>query len=333
MIYQHFSVEEREALWQMKLEKRSMRYMARALGRSPSSISREFERNVGGRNIYKPRLAEERALAKRKSRGRAERLKNQGVRDYVISRLKTGWSPEQIAGRMPQEMDKTISHEAIYQYIYAQVNRDGWGELKAGREDLRPYLKRRHKRRVRKGLRGTRKAPRFNGRSIDLRPPVVAARSRLGDWEGDSVVSRKSPTALNTLVERASGLLRITKIRDGTAAETRQAVARRLSALPAPRRRTLTLDNGSENALWRETEAGLPGLRTYFAHPYHSWERGANENANGLIRWYFPKGTDFAGVPDDEIKAVEYALNNRPRKRLHFRTPVEVFGEGVALEG
>ena len=114
---------------------------------------------------------------------------------------------------------------------------------------------------------------------------------------------------------------------------TRKAVVKRLCVLPVSRRKTLTLDNGSENALWQKIEASLPGLSAYLAHQYCSWERGTNENTNGLIRWYFPKGTDFSLVSDDEIRRVEYALNNRPRKRLKWQTPVEVFLKGVALRG
>lgn len=334
MAYTHLSVEEREALFLMKVEKRSVRHMARVLGRSPSSVSRELRKNIPNRYAhYVPRLAHERALAKRKSRGREERLKNGSVRSYVIGELHAGYSPEQIAGRITHDLGETISHEAIYQYVYAQVHRDGFGYLRPGREDLRPWLKRRHKRRVKRGLRGTRKVPKFNAKSIDLRPRVVERRSRIGDWEGDSIVSKKSKVALNTLVERKSGLVMITRVADGTAEEARRAVMKRLSALPASQRRTLTLDNGSENALWRELEEKLPGLMAYLCHPYHSWERGTNENTNGLIRWYFPKGTDFSLVSDDEIRAVEYALNHRPRKRLKWKTPVEVFHEGVALQG
>jgi len=333
MQYKHFSVEEREALWLMKVEKRSLRHMARVLDRSPSSVSRELRKNVNGRNRYTPRLAEERALEKRKCRGRKGRLKNERVREYVVSKLKSGWSPEQIAGRIWEDSGERISHEAIYQYVYAQVHREGWGLLRLGCEDLRPYLKRRHKRRVRKGLRATKKVPKFNGKSIDERPSVVATRSRIGDWEGDSMVSGKSKEGLNTLVERVSGLVLITRVNDGTAEATQQAVVERMKTLSPASRKTLTLDNGSENALWREIEEQLPGLSAYLAHPYASFERGTNENTNGLIRWYFPKGTDFVAVSDDEIRAVEYALNHRPRKRLHWKTPVEVFREGVALHG
>jgi IS30 family transposase len=228
--------------------------------------------------------------------------------------------------------NESISHEAIYQYIYAQVHRDGCGLMRLGYHDLRKYLKRRHKRRGQKGMRGVQRVFRPRGPSIDDRPKEVEERNTVGHWEGDSVVSKKSKVRLNTLVERKTGLVFITKIRDGTSHTTKDAVVTRLSVLPKETRRTLTSDNGMENFSYDEVQKEL-GILWYFAHPYHSWERGTNENTNGLIRWYFPKGTDFGRISDEEIEAVETALNNRPRKRLGWRTPLEAFNESVALRG
>jgi len=156
MKYIHFRIEEREKVQEMLWQKASIRSIATTLGRSPSSVSREVNRNrdILGRRFYVPRIAHGKALKKRKIRGREDRLKNNLVREYVVSHLKKSWSPEQIAGRLLQEMPwQSISHETIYQYIYAQVHRNGWGELRKGCEDLRPYLKRRHKRRQGKGMR------------------------------------------------------------------------------------------------------------------------------------------------------------------------------------
>jgi IS30 family transposase len=252
----------------------------------------------------------------------------------VVRKLKSGYSPEQIAGTLPlAHSGEHISHEAIYQYIYAAVHRNGWGLLRRGEEDLRKYLKRRHKRRVKKGLRGAHKVPRFQGRSIEARPLEVAERKTLGHWEGDSVVSRKSRVAINTLVERVSGLVFITKIKNGTAEVTRKAVRRKLGSLPPALRKTLTVDNGSENAEIALLEEDLPGLEGYLAHPNSSFERGTNENTNGLIRWYLPKGTDFATISGTELRKIERALNTRPRKRLGWQTPLEVFRASVALTG
>lgn len=202
--------------------------------------------------------------------------------------------------------------------------------MKKGHEDLRPYLKRRHKRRVKKGGRTCRRAIRAAtfGPSIDARPTIVEQRSRIGDWESDSVASKNNEVGLNTLVERKTGLLCMTKLKDKTSEATTDVVMKRLDSYPA---QTITFDNGSENTGWKILEERL-STHCFFAHPYSSWERGTNENTNGLIRWYFPKGTDFAKVSDKEIMKVEYALNTRPRKRLGYRTPVEVFNESVALE-
>ena len=334
MNYKHFSIEEREKIQELLWQKSSVRAIAGILGRSPSSVSREIKKNYPPlQKKYTPRVANERALTKRKSRGRKLRLKNQFIRKYVYKGLKAGLSPEQIAGRLHLEYpDQTISHEAIYQYIYNQVFREGCGNMKSGYHDLRPYLKRRHKRRSQKGQRTVQRIWRPKGPSIDVRPKEVEERKVLGHWEGDSVVSRKSKVGLNTLVERKTGLVFITKIEDSTAKETKDAVVKRLSVLPKEFRRTITTDNGHENNLFDLAQMELDIL-WFFAHPYSSWERGTNENTNGLIRWYFPKGTDFATIPDEMIKAVEDALNNRPRKRLGWRTPLEAFNEGVALQG
>jgi IS30 family transposase len=324
MRYQHFSIEEREKIQLGLWEKRSARDIAKSLNRSPSSVSREINRNMdtAGRRYYIPRTAHERALEKRKIRGREDRLKNDTIREYVVGHLKDGWSPEQISGKLPEERPgHRISYEAIYQYIYAQVHRDGWGLLRRNCGDLRPYLKRRHKHRQKKGFRRPQRASRFTGISIEKRPAVVGRRKRLGDWESDSIVSINNMPGLNSLVERRSGLILLTRISDKTADATTEAIVKRLSGLPGY---TLTMDNGSENQGWKEIEKKT-GLECFYAHPYSSWERGSNENGNGLVRWYFPKKTDFRKVDDRDITKVEYALNTRPRKRLNWKTPLEVF--------
>jgi IS30 family transposase len=333
MKFKHFTIEEREQIQELLWQKSSVRDIARALNRNPSSVSREINKNIPLKRSYKPRLADRRALEKRKNRGRKLRLKNQFIRRYVVAGLKQGLSPEQISGRLTYEHPvQSISHEAIYKYIYSHVHRQGWGEMRIGYHDLRKYLKQRHKRRGQRGGRSVQRVFRPKGPCIDDRPQEVEARNTIGHWETDSVVSRKSKVGLNTLVERKTGLVFITKIPDGTAAATKEAVTKRLCVLEEDVRETITSDNGSENAFYDSVMTNL-GVLWYFAHPYHSWERGTNENTNGLIRWYFPKGTDFAIISDDTIKAVEDALNNRPRKRLGWKTPLEAFNESVALTG
>jgi len=331
MIYKHFSVEEREKLQEGVWRGKSIRAIAGELGRSPASVSRELRRNCSPEKLlYRPRQAHERALAKRKSRGRHERLKNERVRMFVTAQLKRRRSPEQIAGIIKRETGETISHEAVYQFVYAQVHREGYGWVRPGCEDLRPCLRRRRKRRVPHGARRCQRVLQPQGPSIEVRPAVVDRRTRIGDWESDTVESCDHAPGINTLVERKTGLVFITKLKDKSGATTRAAIEKRLANLPQHVRRTITMDNGPENRNWRPIEEAT-GAQCFFAHPYSSWERGTNENTNGLIRDYFPKGTDFRTISDEEIAFVERELNDRPRKRHGWQTPLQVWG--VALQG
>jgi IS30 family transposase len=175
-------------------------------------------------------------------------------------------------------------------------------------------------------MRTVQRVFRPKGLSIDDRPKEIEERKIVGHWETDSVVSRQSSVGLNTLVERKTGLVFISKIENSKAQTTKNTIVNRLSCISPEFRQTVTSDNGHENFAYDEVQTEL-SIYWYFAHPYHSWERGTNENTNGLIRWYFPKGTDFATISDESIKAVETALNNRPRKRLGWKTPLEAFNE------
>jgi len=329
--YKHLTIQDRETIQLMLWEKKSIRMIALELNRSPSSISREINKNyVPHGKRYLPRVAHRKALAKRKNRGRTDRLKNELVRDYVITHLKKKWSPEQISGRIQKDINQKISHEAIYQYIYHQIHRQGYGYLKPDCEDLRVYLRRKKKRRTPKGARRCQRCFKPKGTIIDERPDIVNERQRLGDWESDSVESRDYKPGINTLVERQTGLVFISKLFDKTSRATTTAIVKRLDYLPSKAKQTMTFDNGPENSNWQELERKTK-VKTYFCHAYHSWERGTNENTNGLIRDYFPKKTDFTRIPNEEIKRVEHELNTRPRKRLNFKTPLEVFS--VALKG
>lgn len=327
MRYKQLSIEEREKIQEMLWEKTSIRSIARAINRNPSSVLREIQRNKPPeRNRYTPRIAQERALRYKKRRGREERLKNSAIRNYVITHLKKRWSPEQIAKRIRFDLGETISHETIYQYIYAQIHQDGWGYLKPGHEDLRMYLRRRRKRRIHKGLRMSQRIPSFEGISIDLRPTVVEKRIRLGDWESDTMESINRRPGINTCVERKTGLVLITKLADKKSEATLKAIANRMAFIPNDAKHTITFDNGPENSSWKELER-MTGMKTFFCHQYHSWERGTNENTNGLIRDYFPKKTDFTTINEQQLVYVENELNSRPRKRLNWLTPLEVFSK------
>lgn len=332
--YQQLSIEEREQIHTGLWEGKSLREIGRGLSRNPSTISRELRRNINGdQRRYVPRLAHRRAAVRIQTRGHRPRLKNAVIRAYTISHLKDeDYSPEQIAGTLPgTHPGCSISPEAIYQFIYAQYRRHGFGTCIG--EDLRLCLKRRHTVRHPKLMPFQEaKGPLKNRVFIDERPREVDARVIPGHWEGDSMVSRQSLVGLNTLVERVTGVVFITKIKNTTAEETTRAVTGRLTRVPKRMRQTMTVDNGHENANHEQTAKNLD-LKIYFAHPYHSWERGTNENTNGLIRWYLPKRTDFATISDERIREIEHRLNTRPRKRLGWQTPLEVFHQRVALKG
>jgi len=330
MKYKHFTIEEREKIQELLWRKTSMRDIAKILGRSPASISRELKRNKPPeRDRYAPRKAHLRALGHRKLRGREGRLKNDRVRKYVVAHLRRRWSPEQISGRIKTDLGEHISHEAIYQFIYDRVQK-GSNLAKPDAEDLRPYLRRRRRIRTPHGARKCQRISRPKGRSIDDRPEVVLLRKRVGDWEGDSVESKDHKPGVNTLVERKVGLVFITKLRDKTAKATVDAMAERFRCVPRRLKRTVTLDNGFENSDWQAIEKRC-FIDCFSAHPYSSWERPTNENTNGLIRDFFPKKTDFDTISDDEIRFVENELNSRPRKRLGWKTPLEAWS--VALQG
>jgi IS30 family transposase len=316
--YKQLTQSEREQIANLLSGGYSLGDIAKALGRNKSTISRELTRNSPPeRRRYTPCRAHARACERKTSANTHERLKNDFIRQYVRDGLEQGWSPEQISGRIQiDHPGNFINHEAIYQYIYHPQN--------PNRVEMINLLRRAHKKRKNKSIgRKERKTKIPNRIAIDVRPKSVEHRRRYGHWEGDSLISRKSKAALNTLTERKSRLVLITKLSRKGAAETNRAIINRLKKLPAKGRQTLTLDNGTENAKHEQLSARL-GIKCYFAHPYASWERGTNENTNGLIRWYLPKGTDFSKIAPELIARIEYLLNSRPRKCLGYKTPLEV---------
>ena len=318
---------------------KSMGAIAAELTRNRGSISREIDgKPRKGRDKYDADVAHRKALERIARRGNVPKTaQNAPLRYYIEEKLKLGWSPEQISIRLPidykPEKAMRISTEAIYQEVYRRVYRGGNGAVKEGHVDLRPYLNRRHKQRAKKGFRKTRRAER-NARlpSIDTRPAIVSRRSRIGDWEDDTLVSRASLVRVKSVNERRSGIVLFGKTRDATAAACDAVLVERLSLFPQCVRRTLTRDRGSENLEWKETGCAL-GMDIFFAHAYCSYERGSNENTNGLLRRYFPKKTNWAVVTDQDIARAEHLINTRPRKRLGGLTPVEVFYRetGVAI--
>lgn len=332
--YTHLTVFDRALIAQKHLEGMHESDIAKLIKRDRSTVIRELARHSTSiHKRYRPDVAHGKALAKRTQRGIRPRLKNTRTQTYVVTHLKLGWSPEQISIRLPiDHRGQTISPEAIYQYVYAQVHRGGNGIVKKGCEDLRPYLARRHTRRQKKGFRQAQKAERPVLPSIEDRPATAERRKQIGHWEDDTMVSRQSTGRFKTINERVTGIVLIGKMRDGSISESNRVVCDRLGDIPQRYRRTLTRDRGTENFGYRDIEQQL-NLSCYFAHAYCSQERGSNENLNGLIRRFFPKKTDLAKVTDADVRHVEYLLNTRPRKRHGGKTPLEVLSErtGVAL--
>jgi len=323
--YKQLSLEERDRIAEMKSLGHKLTEIAETLGRSKSTLWRELRRNsTPAYKVYLSHRAHERAVTRKQDAGSRPRLKNGQVVMYVREKLEQGLSPELIAGRIGLEHSGLgISHEAIYQYIYHPKTE--------GRAELIGHLVRGHRKRKSKGIgRKERKTKIPNRIPIEQRPISVENRSRFGHWEGDSLVSRKSLAALNSLVERKSRLLFLTRLKRKSAELTKDAVIWRLQGLPEKAIRTLTLDNGSENTQ-HETITEAIGMKCYFARPYASWQRGTNESVNGLVRRYFPKGTDFSKITDEQVAKVESIINNRPRKCLGYKTPLEVASAFVAL--
>lgn len=325
--YNQLTLAERDQITIMHCEGRKMSEIAKALGRDKSTISRELNRNSSPEyKKYLSHRAHARANERRTKVSCRPRLKNDLIRAYVKEKLALGWSPELIAGRIKVDHPEcSISHEAIYQYVYHPHTED--------RVEMIKSLRRGHHKRKKKGIgRKERKTKIPNRVSIDLRPKSADSRLIFGHWEGDSLVSRKSSAALNSLTERKSRLLFLTKLDRKGAKETKDAVINRLKQLPDKARKSLTMDNGTENAQHEDITANI-GVKCFFAHPYSSWERGTNEHINGIIRWYLPKGTDFSKISEQEIAHIESLINNRPRKCLGFKTPLEVASSFVALQG
>ena len=315
---------ERILIAQLKNKGYSNKRIARILQRSVSTIGQEIKRNsFQGKELrfYEPLHAQRKAeIRKKKAWGAKESLKNPKIYAFALARLRSGWSPEQIAGRLkldhPNDKSWWICHETIYRFIYHPQNKNqAWWE----------YLRRKQKRRRQKGGRKAHRVRIPDRVSIHKRPKKVDKRKQVGHWEGDSLEGKGHLNGLHTEYERVFNLTRIEKIKKINANETIKAQERIFKPLPRFLRRSTTLDNGSE--MVKHARLKKIGMKTFFADPYASWQRGGNENANLWIRYYFPKGTDFSKISEEEIKDVEWELNNRPRKKLKFKTPMEVFTE------
>lgn len=312
--YKQLGIKERERIMVLNSLEWSHGQIALDIGRSKSTVTRELKRNrAPGDGLYSSWDATRRSRARKQKAGQRERLKNSVLRFYVSEKLEIGWTPETISGWLRRKGSVTVSHEAIYQWIYADA------------PELIGYLPRRHRKRFCKGHSRKHQRSHIPNRiAIDQRPASVDDRSEFGHWEADSIVSRASKAALNVVLERKSRHLCLTKLPQKSAGYTSRAMASRLGSFPHGARLSITYDNGSENTEHEAVNKVL-GTDSYFCAPYHSWEKGAVENINGLIRRYIPKGTDIEKITEEQIRRIEWQLNNRPRKCLGYRTPAEVF--------
>ena len=318
--YTHMSIEERETLSLGLALGHSLRAMATVLGRAPSTVSREHPRNARGQP-YRACTAQTLAAARAHQPRRPRKLLDPWLWRYVSTRLAQRCSPEQIAGRLrreyPDDMRKRLSAETIYVALYVLPR----GAL---RQELLAALRQARKAR-RPRARGTdRRGQIPNMTPIAARPAEVASRTVPGHWEGDLIKGARNGSAVGSLVERTSRLVLLARLEGTDAESARHGFTRKLTHVPAPLRKTLTYDRGKEMAE-HERLAHRLSIQVFFADPHSPWQRGTNENTNGLLRQYLPKGTDLSGYTQRELNAIAHQLNTRPRKCLHWATPLEVF--------
>ncbi len=332
--YQQLKPEQRNQIQRGLNEGLSIRAVARQIGRSPSTVSREVRRGLAGETYDAVQGREEAQSRRRKG---VRKLVEGGPLTNAVTHaiLQRKWSPEQVAGRLqvdyPEDKQWHVSHETIYQFIYAHPA----GEL---RRALIAALRKGHAKRKPRSQGQDRRGQLRNMRSIRERPVEAQDREIPGHWEGDFIKGAFNGSAIGTLVERSSRFVLLARMEGTDAAAALEGFTRRLRSLPKSVLQTLTYDQGKEMARHEELERKV-GIRIYFADPHSPWQRPTNENTNGLLRQYFPKGTDLSGYSQRHLTRVAEELNNRPRKSLGFRTPAEVMAQqirqlnsGVALQ-
>ena len=326
MSYCHLSSEERYVISYLVLNDLSLREIGRRIGRHHSTISREIKRNrptYADDAVYWYDAAQQYA-DQRKAKARHWRKKsNKQLVHYVQSKITDDWSPEEICGRLivdyPNNKLMRISYEAIYRWIYTDAVNGG---------NLYTHLRRCHKKRRKQRRYGSLRGLIPGRISIRQRPIAVNHRLRFGDWEADSLEGAKGSGAMATHVERKSRFLVAAKLSDKAANTMTIASASAFESIPKKMRKTLTVDNGKEFAQFKQLEK-MTGFCIYFADPYSAWQRGCNENTNGLIRQYLPKGTNFKNITDDDLAIIVKKLNHRPRKCLSYQTPNEVIHQAI----
>ena len=310
MTYKHLSQAERYQIHALMKAGHDQSQIAKLLDRHKSTISRELSRNTGSRG-YRPKQACEMS-ADRAQNSRNAPTVEPWVREAACALLCIQWSPEQIASQLP------ISHETVYQHVYADKAQGGtlWKHLRCQKQKRKRYASGRDRR---------GQIP--NRRPLSERPLHIEARRQVGHWECDTVIGTSHKGAVVTMVERKSGYAVMTKVEKKTSELVSSAIVDKLQPLAA-RVKTLTFDNGKEFAGHAHIDQQLQST-AYFARPFASWERGSNENLNGLFRQYVPKKRAMSTVTDEEIRMIQNRLNNRPRKRLGFKTPAEIFHQSL----
>ena len=312
-MYRHFTREERYEIYEQLGEKATMKEIAKRLGKHISSVYRELSRNKRQKG-YRPKKAHELATSRQATKPRRRVYFTETIRLQVETWLRQDFSPEQIVGRAKREGIPMVSHERIYHHIWADKRAKGtlWTHL---RQLSKKYRKR---------YGSTEKRGQIpNKTSIDDRPPQVASRQELGHWEIDTVIGKNHDGAVVTVVERSSRCTVIGKLLGKHADPCADKTIEILTPFTT-KVKSITADNGKESAKFERIAASLEAP-FFFAHPYHSWERGTNENTNGLIRQYLPKSMSFEFVTNDDCQKIMDSLNNRPRKVLDFQIPAEVF--------
>jgi len=308
--YEHLTLEERESLQGYLLEGNTQAQIAKALNRSPSTISRELRRNSNKDGRYTPLIATNRYIHRRKNSRRELRVvKDECLLAFIAQGLKDRWPPEAIVAKWKlQHPGVKLSVSTVYQSLKR-------GLIKG--YSAKTHLQRRGKRKYQRGITATIRPD----KTIDERCEEANLRLRIGDWEGDTIVGRDRKNCVITCVDRKSRYILAQRSTTKNAEVIYQKLVEMFHGVPI---KTLTLDNGSEFAQFRKLQRAL-NIDIYFAHPRSPWERGTNENMNGKLRYFFPKGTDFAKVSDEELRAALELLNNRPRKCLNWLSPTDLF--------
>jgi len=313
--YVQLTQAERYQIWALKKAGKSTKMISVELDRDKSTIYRELKRNCGGRG-YRPKQAQQLSEGRKREARKAYKYTT-NLRVHVESKLQLKWSPEQISGWLLKHKEAKISHERIYQHVLEDKKNGG---------NLYRHLRWSSRKRRKRYGSPERRGQIRNRVSIEKRPRIVDEKRRRGDWEGDTVIGKGHKGALVTLVERKSKYTLIRLVERKTAVAVSEAI-NSMAGEFSDVFKTLTLDNGKEFAAHEKISSELEA-DVYFAHPYHSWERGLNENTNGLIRQWFPKQTDFRTITDEQVAEVQELLNHRPRKTIGYLTPHEVLVQG-----